>query len=67
MHIETSALAHHFRTGRGPRFQALWLAFLFGISWQAQAQQGCFIPPEFRNPQTTLTIRADSQEKVKDI
>lgn len=67
MLIETSALAHHSRTGRGPRFQALLLGILFSISWQAQAQQGCLIPPEFRNSQTTLTIHADSQEKVKDI
>ncbi len=51
--------------GRWLSFMALALAA--GMGSRAIAQEPCAIPPEFRNPQTTLTIHADSQKKIGNL
>ncbi|HEV2501397.1 MAG TPA: hypothetical protein VGY31_17635, partial [Terriglobia bacterium] len=40
---------------------------LLNYSLVLKAQQGCQVPSEFQNPQTTLSMTADSQERVKDV
>jgi len=47
----------------------LWLTGLLclAITPSLLAQQGCFVPAELMDSQTTLTLRADKQEKIKDI
>lgn len=52
----------------GPRVSAPLLHLLIlAFALRAAAQQPCFVPPEFQNPHTTLTLRADSQEKIGSI
>ncbi|MGH9451794.1 MAG: LPS-assembly protein LptD [Terriglobia bacterium] len=48
------------RRGRG--IFALLPVVLLNASLAGMAQQGCVVPPEYRNPQTTLTLRADAQK-----
>ncbi|MGH9355178.1 MAG: LPS-assembly protein LptD [Terriglobia bacterium] len=48
-------------------FCFLPLALALTVCSRLPAQQSCFIPPELRNPETTLTIRADSQKKTGDL
>lgn len=49
-----------------------WILILFpfiiaSCSLAAKAQQGCQVPPEFQNTQTTLTMTADTQERVNGV
>lgn len=67
MLTESSAFLRCLRGGAGRWFKLPLFIFLLSLPVQSNAQQGCVIPPEFRNAQTTLTIHADSQQKVKDI
>lgn len=48
-------------------------AFLFlpwamiALALPLAAREGCQVPPEFRNPQTTLSMTADSQSRVNGV
>ncbi len=45
---------------------ALFLFFL-GLPSPLSGQQPCFVPPAFQNPQTTLSLRADSQRWINQV
>jgi LPS-assembly protein len=51
----------------GGKWLGLWPVILFVVSLRAGAQESPQIPFEFQDPQTTLTIRADSREMVKNV
>jgi LPS-assembly protein len=51
----------------GGRWLGLWPALLLVASLRAAAQVSPQVPFELQDPQSTLTIRADSQEKIKDV
>ncbi len=53
--------------GPGGGRLGLWLLVLFIPAFPAGAQDLPQIPADLQDPRTTLTIRADSQEKVKDV
>ncbi len=66
MSTESSAFLSCFASGRRMFFIFLPL-MLLNYSLALKAQQGCQALPEFQNPETTLTMTADTQERVKDL
>ncbi|HEX5484092.1 MAG TPA: LPS assembly protein LptD [Terriglobia bacterium] len=67
MLTESSAFRCCLRGGGGRLFKLFSLIFLVHLPLVSNAQQGCLVPAALRNPQTTLTIRADSQQKIRGI
>ena len=51
----------------GGKWLGLWPVLLFIAGLRAGAQDSPQVPFELQDQQTTLTIRADSQEKIKDV
>lgn len=66
MSTERIAFSICIVSGRRKAFIFLPL-MLLNYSLALKAQQGCQVPPEFQNPETTLTMTADTQERVKGI
>lgn len=53
---------------RGRKKVLIFLALMItSFRLVAKAQQACQVPPEFQNPQTTLTMTADTQERVNGV
>lgn len=66
--MSTDPIAFFMCKLRGRKRAFIFLSLIIAsCSLAAKAQQGCQVPPEFQNPQTTLTMTADTQERVNGV
>src|SRR5579875_384793 len=67
MSTQWTAFLRRLLHGAALVFRFLALVLGLGMCFRLPAQQSCSIPSQLRNPQTTLTIHADSQKKIGNL